>query len=155
MCKAKSFLCFVSFLAKVLIATGDPYESGHNTEVIDLQNPGLNCDALPNTHDRSNAVGGLLEDQALICGGVFNKQALQDCFVIGQSEKKIEMLEKRAYAASVVIDTNILWIIGGSDDQKRLSTSEFLTLGEAPKKVIIKCFDSGYIKLFILLCLGA
>ena len=123
--------------AKVLIATGNPYEIGHSIEVIDLQNSDLNCDDLPNTPDRSDSVGGLLEDQALICGGVFNNQALQDCFVIGQPEKKIELLEKRAYAASVVIDTNILWIIGGSDDQKRLKTSEFLTLDGSFKKVNI------------------
>ena len=59
---------------------------------------------------RCGAVGGILENKPLICGGIYensNEDVCQDGFILGQPGKKIEMLKKRAHASSVVLDDSI------------------------------------------------
>ena len=63
---------------------------------------------------RFGAVGGILENIPLICGGIYEnsqEDVCQDGFILGQPDKKIEMLKKRAHASCVVLDSNIKYSI--------------------------------------------
>ena len=57
------------------------------------------------------ATGGLLQNTPIVCGG-FNSR---DCVVIGKPEMEMKMIEKRSSAASVALDQNTLWIVGGGN----------------------------------------
>ena len=53
------------------------------------------------TNNRWESVGGLLEEKPVICGGWTTpkkspKYVLNDCFVIGDENQNITMLQKRA-----------------------------------------------------------
>ena len=53
------------------------------------------------TNNRWESVGGLLEEKPVICGGWTTpkkspKYVLDDCFVIGEKNQNITMLQKRA-----------------------------------------------------------
>ena len=50
------FKCF-----KVIVATGDPYENGQRTEIIDLLNPNRPTEFLPNSPPGYGAAGELLK----------------------------------------------------------------------------------------------
>ena len=82
---------------------------------MDLLNPNDKYELLANNVPRVNfATGGLLQNSPIVCGGsqnVFNFS--QDCAVIGQPEMEMKMIEKRSLAASVALDQNTLWIVGG------------------------------------------
>ena len=62
------------------------------------------------------SVGGLLQNQLMICGGwdAISSDHFQDCIFLGQSYiTNLEMLEERIEAASVVLNQKMLWITGG------------------------------------------
>ena len=124
-----------------MVATGDPYENGQNTEIIGLCKSQHQYALLSNTPERYGSVGGFLENQyALICGGKMgyygvNNEYFQDVLMIGESNSanRIQMIEKRAHAACLVLDQKNLWVVGGSNcyfpyglnDHK---TSEFISI---------------------------
>ena len=81
--------------------------------------------------ERCNAVGGLLRNKPIICGGFFPRsRALQECKVLGQPVKKFNMLQKTMNASSVVLNQERLWITGGTG---KLST-ELISLDQHPVK---------------------
>ena len=80
---------------------------------------------------RRYAVGGLLHNKPIICGGFFPRSgALQECKVLGQPVKKFKMLETRMLASSVVLNQERLWITGG---HLKLST-ELISVDQPPVK---------------------
>ena len=82
---------------------------------MDLLNPNAKYELFANNVPIvSFATGGHLQNSPIICGGsqnVFNIS--RDCVVIGQPEMEVKMIEKRYLAASVALDQNTLWIVGG------------------------------------------
>ena len=84
---------------KIIVTTGSNYGNEIHTEIIDLTNPKLDCSLLQNTPDirRQGAVGGILENKPVICGGndiefvgengVENY--LNDCIVIGEPNRAV------------------------------------------------------------------
>ena len=82
--------------------------------------------------ERCNAVGGLLRNKPIICGGFFPRsRALQECKVLGQPVKKFNMLQKTMNASSVVLNQEILWITGGHGNQ---SSTELISVDQPPVK---------------------
>ena len=116
---------------------------------MDLLNPNTKYELLANNVPRVfAATGGLLQNSPIVCGGVTPKINLpqwflnllplsiyqnrfnfsQDCVAIGKPEMK--MIEKRSYAASVALDQNTLWIVGGWNGHLNdLRSTEFIKLG--------------------------
>ena len=128
---------------KILVTTGYPYENGQKTEIIDLVNDD-NDDAtkvLPfDFLKRDGLIGGFVQNQPLICGGEYHPEEryFRKCFILGRQQQeqpvaneKIMMLEQRSDAASIVINQNILWIIGGRDKYKIHPSTEFLTISSS------------------------
>ena len=120
-----------SFIGKYLIVSRD----GH--EIVDLLNPTAKYELVANNVPRVDfATGGLLQNSPIVCGGLNYGGTSRGCVVIGQPEKKRNMIEKRSHAASVALDQNTLWIVGG---QRRLfgnvlSSTEFIKLGQPSVK---------------------
>ena len=113
------------FIGKYLIVS----YNGH--EIVDLLNPNAKYQLLANNVPRVNyATGGLLQNSPIVCGG-FNWRFSKDCVVIGQPEMK--MIEERDSAASVVLDQNTLWVVGGYNGN-RLCSTEFIKLGQPSAK---------------------
>ena len=52
------------------MTTGFHEKNGQKTEIIDLANPNRKCNILDDIPARAGAVGGILQNQPLICGGV-------------------------------------------------------------------------------------
>ena len=85
-------------------------------EIIDLLRPKFKCKFF---HEKSNllaAVGGIISNQPVICGG-FNattyEKETKKCIVIGKSKITMEMLQLRQHEPSgVVIDSSKIWIVG-------------------------------------------
>ena len=82
------------------------------------------------------ATGGLLQNSPIVCGGRDDTYSIsQDCVVIGQPEMEMKMIEKRSYAASVALDQNTLWIVGGEGERCHdLRSTEFIKLGQPSVK---------------------
>ena len=125
----KTFTLFY-FLGKYLLLS----EEGH--EIVDLTNPNAKYELLTNNVPRvSFATGGHLQNSPIICGGsqnVFNIS--QDCVVIGQPEKEMQMIEKRDMAACVALDQSTLWIAGGFNGRNNLRSTEYIKLGQPSVK---------------------
>ena len=73
----------------------------------------------------SDATGGLLQNSPIVCS--------RDCVVIGKPEIEMKMIEKRIFAASVALDQNTLWIVGGYNGDD-LNSTEFIKLGQPSVK---------------------
>ena len=71
--KVKRFIIFLFFSckARILVATGFPYENGQKTEIIDFINPDLKFEVFADTAAADRAVGGLIQNQPVICGGSY------------------------------------------------------------------------------------
>ena len=104
---------------KILVVGGysnDTIPSGNFVEIIDLLRPKFKCKFF---HERSNllaAVGGIISNQPVICGG-FNattyEKETKKCIVIGNPNITMEMLQLRQHEPSgVVIDSSKIWIVG-------------------------------------------
>ena len=73
------------------------------------------------------AVGGFLS-HPLVCGGRDSDDSYTDqCYLIGDNDPvAVTMTEKRGYAASVVWANSFLFITGGYDGHRYLSSSEYV-----------------------------
>ena len=90
--------------------------------------------------DSKGAVGGLLGTNPIVCGGIrrhheedsdeYSDEYTNECRIVTpkSTEKFATMLSKRYSAASLVIKETILWVTGGSDGIKTLSSSEFIEI---------------------------
>ena len=101
------------------------------SEVIDMDNTNYECSPLHSMSTRSNAIGSLLSNQPLVCGGLKNhsdpSQVFQDCSNIANSEKNIQMIEKRYSMAGVKLNETTIWIVGGLDNRGvPLKSTEFI-----------------------------
>ena len=112
----------------ILILGGDGNKPGwKETEVIDLSNLELTCDSygtLP--WPRFYAVGGFIDNTPIVCGDT--NYSPDDCLIFGQSQTLLPMAGQRYYAASVMLNSIMMWITGGIDQGNYLDTSEYVTL---------------------------
>ena len=118
---------------KILLITGNPKHIGKfhwevgKPEIIDLENPTLSCTMWPKIGELSGAFGGFLGLTPIVCGGTHltpDKAYTIDnsdvCFAFHKSSNKLKtevkfigkMKKKLAFAASIVIDYNNLWVTG-------------------------------------------
>ena len=90
-------------------------------EVIDLIDSSKeNIVYQDNSMTRSNAIGGLLQNQPIVGGG-FNLGlggALQDYKILGQPDTSFQMLDTRGTSSSVVIDQTKLYVTTTSWSRK-------------------------------------
>ena len=140
----KYYVIIIQIIADtILIATGEPYENGKKTEIIDLLDP-ANQFELSNDYNESvisRSVGGTLQDQLYIFGGVRHEDFLKDVLVIGQpdSTTKLQMLQNRSQASSVILNNSTFWVVGGerrnsqNDSIEDLTSTEFISRGQPPK----------------------
>jgi hypothetical protein len=128
-----TFLSFTGPLTKVLVTTG-VNEGSKKIEIIDLNDPTNVCQPsfwADYPFDRvHSASGGLLtNNNALICGGVWGSERLDDCFSInhnGIKKQKTRLSWPRSHAASVVWNSTTLWMTGGFlDVSKSTNSTEF------------------------------
>ena len=102
-------------LAKMLVSTGSPIDTGVVSEVIDLLDASNICEPLADFQiEASQGVGGLLDNSPLICAAVTtNGDWTNKCFVVGGSNEVAATLQtERRYAASVKFDDSTLWATG-------------------------------------------
>ena len=131
---------------RILVISGSPQNSNNQKlEVVDLLNPKLkrhlkgDFGSLEQISSRTRSVGGVLKGHPILCGGRNQKgsrqcETLQDCFDIRAQKKLSDLTLKREAAASVVLDQDTLWIVGGHDSDIDSNTSEFVRLDEPPMK---------------------
>ena len=102
--------------------------SGPSTEVIDLD-PSSTCNSFGDLDIyREYSVGGLLGNTPIVCGGS-SSSIRQSCLIFGQPQT-ITMTEPRYFAASVVLNTTTMWVMGGYGNGY-LSSTEFITTEKA------------------------
>jgi hypothetical protein len=112
-----------------LVTTGLPSSTAVKSEVIDLQDPSNICQTLEDYPIAVDAaVGGFLnQGDPLVCGGY---PATNVCHVVNQPGQSSEMLEERAWSASLTLNSSHLWVTGGWNGNVRLQTSEFVSIGQ-------------------------
>ena len=73
------------------------------------------------------ATGGFLHHDFITCGGYVSDEGYTDkCFKLGSEEPFATMMTKRGYAASIILEPEKLWILGGIDGSSRLSSTEYI-----------------------------
>ena len=110
---------------KILVATG--YEStGYddsrtNSEVLELMNkPYMECQNMaPFLWNTEGATGGLVNRKTMFCGGTDSDLFYDECYRLTKKSTSLirTMKNRRAYAASVVVNHDTLWILGGKSCQ--------------------------------------
>ena len=103
-----------------MIITGQPYDKSMKTEVLGLGNVQLSCTMLTDFPiQNSAAVGGIIKNKPVICGGGFNgNDVIDDCFIYQNNEftPLINKIDKKRYGASSITINNKLWVSGGTGD---------------------------------------
>ena len=116
------------------------FKYGLKNEIIDLKNTDNQCDSLINSHNltiTSGAVGGVIDEFPIICGGRnLDGDAEQNCTIMKKERNiKFKMLEKRVDASCVLLNKTTLWIVGGTDLALSMHNStEFIKVGHPPIK---------------------
>ena len=103
------------------------------TEIIDLTDPSLTCTS--STFGdletvRIQAMGGLIIETPILCGGRdSNRDRFDSCILFGQTKTSIKLKEKRSGAASVMLNEETLWILGGRrTDESYITSTELISL---------------------------
>ena len=137
-------MIYVFISARILVTTGFYDQSNKRqlnkvTEIIDLFDHESSFGFVATDMIRVGATGGLLEGQIIICGGAkytrMGKYGMfHDMYSVHNSNVVTEdMLQQRAYAASVILNINKfttnLWVTGGQDRQENgVKSSEFVLI---------------------------
>ena len=109
------------------------------TEVIDLADASQLCTSAFGEleSERISAMGGLINEIPVLCGGYDSNNVYDTCILVGQNKNTIKMQEKRSNAASVVLNKETtglnqgLWLMGGFSGSDGLISSELITLDPA------------------------
>ena len=110
MIQAYIILMFV-YLDHILVTTGFPLATSVKSEIIDIKNPESSCNDFPAFPiQNQNAIGTVLENAPVICGGDGGKQS---CYTLG-SDGPGEILEMERISSASVMFANQLGIFGGS-----------------------------------------
>ena len=74
------------------------------------------------------ATGGFLNVSFITCGGYVSGEGYtNNCFKLGSEGPFATMITKRAYAASIVLESDKLWILGGIDENGySVSSTEYI-----------------------------
>ena len=127
-------IIFCYFLAKLLIAGGYdnfPENITNIVEIIDLLNPAFKCKWNDERTARIGSIGGLLQNQLLICGGQYHNS---NNGIILQSNEELQLIDRRTFASSVVLNETRLWVCGGQDQEYNpMNSSEFISLDQPPE----------------------
>jgi hypothetical protein len=128
-----------ALLGKLLVTTGFPADASVKSEVIDLVDASNTCQDLDDypfqaqgavsglLFQADGAVGGLLNPgDPLVCGGYSNKE----CYIVGQSGPKDQLLEQRYMAASLVLNHSHIWITGGFSNSGPLASTELVSMAQ-------------------------
>ena len=108
--------------------------SNEMTEVVELikSNSTPSFGQLPSF--RSEAVGTMLGNAPLLCGGFDGYSQLDTCILYHQDSEWIQsqtMVNKRQFAAGVKVNARTVWILGGSDEPfSHLDSTEFIIQGQ-------------------------
>ena len=77
-------------------------------------------------------MGGLIDETPVFCGGKdSHNNRFDSCIAFGQITTFIKMKERRSESAIVVLNDTTLFIMGGWNEDSRLSSTEFITLDTA------------------------
>jgi hypothetical protein len=116
-----------------LVTTGSPTSNSVKSEVIDLDDASNICQHMEDYPIQVyGAVGGLINQvDPFICGG---HPYTTSCYIINQPGQSSEMLENRANASSLTLNSTHLWITGGENSNGYLQTSEFISIGQPAVK---------------------
>ena len=105
-------------------------DSGYlrNTEILTIGNKdGQTPQYGDHPRKISGATGGFVGTILLTCGGYdFVEGYTEKCYKIGSEGSFVSMMEKRKYAASIVLEDEKLWILGGWDGSSSLSSTEYI-----------------------------
>ena len=123
--KTRNLLLFIAE-RKVLLVTGDPFDAGKQVEVLNKDGQPESCPSIQNYPlGLSGAMGALLNDKVVICGGTTSgssSDATNKCYQLGDNGQWAPfgagLKSARWYgaAASVTIQgKEYLWITGGMD----------------------------------------
>ena len=121
-----------------MIAGGyDQQDNASNiVEIIDLINPAFQYKWNDVRAARVGSIGGILQNQPLICGGsdpdvIFTNS---NNGIILRSNKELQLIKRRRFASSVVLNDTRLWVCGGRDKGwDRMNSSEFISLDQPPE----------------------
>ena len=102
-----------------------PHTNDLETEVIDLSSFSSSSPFVDIPSGRNWAVGGLLGSTPILCGGRTPYEDSCISFKNSQWTKTHEMTTKRAFAASVQLNSTTMWILGGYNGGI-LDSTEFL-----------------------------
>ena len=113
-----------------MVVTSGYSNSGHlsDTETIDIGN---NSEP-PNYPDHQRrifgATGGFLNQDFITCGGDDSDEGITNkCYVLGSEGIFATMMSERKAAASVVLEPEKIWVLGGSNsNSSKLSTTEYI-----------------------------
>lgn len=73
------------------------------------------------------AIGGFLNNDFITCGGDDSVEGYTDkCYMLGSEGPFATMMTKRYAAASIALEAEKLWILGGSDDSNQISSTEYI-----------------------------
>ena len=121
-----------------MIAGGYVHGPHNITEVVDLlqSNRTPSFGQLPSLF-HSDAVGAMLGNVPIICGGLtgfqFLNASVDFCISFENSEWRQSHLlnDKRAVSAGVKINSTTLWILGGWNGSNDLDSTEFIIQGQS------------------------
>ena len=126
----------VIFPAKILIAGGcdQHYNNINIVEIVDLINPNFVLKWNDDRAARFGSIGGILQNQPLICvGRDSNLKNVNNGIILG-SNQEIPLIKGRRLASSVVLNETRLLVTGGSyENGKDLNSSEFISLDQPPE----------------------
>ena len=113
----------------MIVTSGNNDQTLSNTEIINIGN---NSEPLhyPD-HPKKNygATGGFLNKYFITCGGYVSGESITDkCYKLGSDGPFSAMMMKRIEAASIVLEAEKLWILGGrsGSSNSRLSSTEYI-----------------------------
>ena len=122
---------YVNSLSSIYTNNNNPYNI---TEVVDLlkSNSTPSFGQLPLVYNH-NAVGAMLGNVPIICGGFNGLSAVDFCISFENSEWSQNHLlnDKRAFSAGVKINSTTLWILGGWNGSNDLDSTEFIIQGQS------------------------
>ena len=72
------------------------------------------------------ATGGFLNNDFITCGGEDSFVETDKCYMLGSEGPFATMMRKRYLAASIVLEDEKLWVLGGSDGNSGLSSTEYI-----------------------------